>query len=150
MRNTARWAIALGFAVTTALGPLAVNAGADTAAPEVGPAAPASLYTPSALVLTVAHGDSAASATPLRAVTLVCSPTPSGSHPAPEAACAELRRVEGDVHALTSEEGAVCAPDHAPVVVTVEGVWEGRRLTDERTFTNTCVKDASSESVFTF
>nr|AAB26180.1 subtilisin inhibitor-like 3, SIL3 {N-terminal} [Streptomyces coelicolor, KCC-S006, Peptide Partial, 34 aa] [Streptomyces coelicolor] len=34
-------------------------------------------YAPSALVLTVGHGESAATAAPLRAVTLTCAPTAS-------------------------------------------------------------------------
>nr|AAB25161.1 subtilisin inhibitor-like protein 2, SIL2 {N-terminal region, beta1 and beta2 sheets} [Streptomyces, Peptide Partial, 39 aa] [Streptomyces]AAB26179.1 subtilisin inhibitor-like 2, SIL2 {N-terminal} [Streptomyces parvulus, 2283, Peptide Partial, 39 aa] [Streptomyces parvulus] len=36
--------------------------------------APASLYAPSALVLTIGQGESAAATSPLRAVTLTCAP----------------------------------------------------------------------------
>ncbi|MEG3627790.1 subtilase-type protease inhibitor [Streptomyces poriticola] len=153
MRNTARWATTLGLAITTALGPLAGAAGAAPAGPAAQAApdsAPASLYAPSALVLTVAHGENAASATPMRAATLSCAPTPSGTHPDPALACAELRGAGGDLHALTATDGVMCTKEYDPVVVTVEGVWEGRRIADERTFANPCVKNAHSASVFAF
>jgi hypothetical protein len=64
MRNTARWAAALGLTAAAVCGPLT---GAAVAAPG---AAPSSLYAPSALVLTTGHGNDAATATPERAVTL--------------------------------------------------------------------------------
>lgn len=112
--------------------------------------APASLYAPSALVLTVGHGESAATAAPLRAVTLTCAPTASGTHPAAAAACAELRAAHGDPSALAAEDSVMCTREYAPVVVTVDGVWQGRRLSYERTFANECVKNAGSASVFTF
>nr|Q9R642.1 RecName: Full=Subtilisin inhibitor-like protein 7; Short=SIL-7; Short=SIL7 [Streptomyces ambofaciens]AAB36208.1 SIL7=subtilisin-trypsin inhibitor [Streptomyces ambofaciens, 4204, Peptide, 109 aa] [Streptomyces ambofaciens] len=109
-----------------------------------------SLHAPSALVLTVGHGESAATAVPLRAVTLTCAPTASGTHPATVSACAELRGAGGDFDALAADAGVMCTREYAPVVVTVDGVWQGRRLSYERTFANECVKNAGSSSVFTF
>ncbi|MDN0197762.1 protease inhibitor [Streptomyces sp. S.PNR 29] len=144
MRNTARWATTLGITATAVCGSLA---GAALASPG---AAPASLYAPSALVLTVGHGESAATVTPDRAVTLTCAPRPSGSHPDPVRACAELRGTEGDFDALTAEDGVLCTREYQPVVVTVDGVWQGRRVSYERTFSNECVKNAHGTSVFTF
>ncbi|MEV5017817.1 protease inhibitor [Streptomyces sp. NPDC053780] len=144
MRNTARWAATLGLTVTAVCGPLA---GASLASPAP---APASLYAPSALVLTVGHGESAATTSPLRAVTLTCAPTASGTHPAAGAACAELRHAGGDFDALSAADGVMCTREYAPVTVTVDGVWQGRRLSYERTFANECVKNAGSASVFTF
>ncbi|PZT71207.1 protease inhibitor protein [Streptomyces sp. SW4] len=144
MRNTARWATTLGLALTTAAGPFA---GAALAAPD---SAPASLYAPSALVLTLGHGETATLATPMRAVTLSCAPTPSGTHPDPGRACAELSGAGADLHALTARDGVMCTKEYDPVVVTVEGVWQGRRVADERTFANPCVKNAHSASVFAF
>ena len=144
MRNTARWAATLGLTATAVCGPLA---GASIASPAP---APASLYAPSALVLTVGQGESAATAAPLRAVTLTCAPRASGTHPAAGPACAELRGAGGDFDALTGDTGVLCTREYAPVVVTVEGVWQGRRVSYERAFANECVKDAGSTSVFTF
>ncbi|MFI7870064.1 protease inhibitor [Streptomyces salinarius] len=144
MRNTARWAATLGLTATAVCGPLA---GASLASPAT---APPSLYAPSALVLTVGHGESAATAAPLRAVTLTCAPTASGTHPAADAACAELRAAHGDPSALAADDAVMCTREYAPVVVTVDGVWQGRRLSYERTFANECVKNAGSASVFTF
>jgi hypothetical protein len=144
MPNTARWAATLTLTVTAVCGPLT---GSALAAP-----APASavLYAPSALVLTVGHGQQAATATPERAVTLNCAPTASGSHPAAPEACAELRAVGGDLDALSYREGVVCTRLYDPVVVTVQGVWQGKRVTYERAFANECVKSSYGSAVFTF
>ncbi|MFJ4685419.1 subtilase-type protease inhibitor [Streptomyces sp. NPDC091377] len=142
MRNTARWAATLGLAVTAVSGPLT---GAAVAAP-----APASLYAPSALVLTVARGEVATAVGPDRAVTLSCTPTPSGTHPAPAGACTELTRARGDFDALVSEPGVLCTRDYRPVVVTVNGVWQGHRVAYERTFSNDCVMRSYGAGFFAF
>ncbi|MFI8192518.1 protease inhibitor [Streptomyces sp. NPDC085946] len=144
MRNTARWATTLGLAATAVCAPLS---GTALASPGTAPSA---LYAPSALVLTVGHGESAIGATPVRAVTLACAPRPSGTHPDPVAACAELRGVEGDFSALTARSDVLCTKEYDPVVVTVDGVWQGRRISYEHGFSNECVKNAQSHSVFAF
>jgi hypothetical protein len=144
MRNTARWAATLGLTAATVCAPLT---GSALAAPA---AAPASLYAPSALVLTLGHGESAATAGAARAVTLSCMPGPSGTHPAPSRACAELRAAGGDPDALAGPGDAMCTKQYDPVVVTVDGVWQGKRLSFERTFANECLKNASGSSLFSF
>ncbi|MGW2617819.1 subtilase-type protease inhibitor [Streptomyces sp. NPDC001500] len=144
MRNTARWAATLGLTAVTVCGSLT---GPALAAPA---AAPTSLYAPSALVLTVGHGDSAATVDAARAVTLNCAPTPSGTHPAAALACAELRAAGGDLDLLAGPGGAVCTKQYDPVVVTVDGVWRGKRVDFERTFANECVKNAAASSLFAF
>ncbi|WP_053851097.1 protease inhibitor [Streptomyces sp. NRRL B-24085] len=143
MRNTARWAATLGLTATAVCGPLSGAALAEPAAVSPG------LYAPSALVLTLGHGENAATATPERAVTLTCAPTPSGTHPAASPACAELRSAGGDFDALGAGSDAVCTREYAPVVVTVDGVWRGERVSYERTFSNECVKN-SYGTVFAF
>lgn len=140
MRNPARWAAALTLTATAVCGPLIGAAHA----------APTSLYAPSALVLTLGHGESAASATPARAVTLSCAPSATGTHPDPAAACAELRRAGGDLDALSAGTDVLCTKQYDPVVVTVDGVWQGKRVSYERTFANECVKTAHGASVFAF
>ncbi|MFF7754593.1 subtilase-type protease inhibitor [Streptomyces sp. NPDC007971] len=144
MRSPARWAAILGLTATSVCGPLI---GAAAAASD---AAPSSLYAPSSLVLTTGHGDNAVTATPERAVTLNCAPTASGTHPAAAQACAELRGVGGDFAALKPRADVWCTKLYDPVVVTVQGVWQGKRVSYERTFGNTCVKDALDSSVFAF
>ncbi|MBM7093595.1 protease inhibitor protein [Streptomyces sp. SID9913] len=144
MRNTARWATTLGLTAAAVLAPLT---GAAQAAPGTGPSA---LYAPSALVLTMGHGESAQSVTPERAVTLTCGPGSSGSHPAAASACADLDGVSGNLHALSMRPGVFCTKQYDPVVVTVEGVWQGRRVSYERTFGNECVMNAHGSSVFAF
>ncbi|TLS41757.1 protease inhibitor [Streptomyces montanus] len=144
MPTTARWAATLTLTAATLCGPLT---GTALAAPEPAPAA---LYAPSSLVLTVGHGDSAIAATPERAVTLACAPTVSGTHPASVRACAELRASGGDFDALTERRDALCTREYDPVVITVDGVWQGRRVSYERTFSNECVKNSYGTAVFTF
>ncbi|MFF5402853.1 subtilase-type protease inhibitor [Streptomyces misionensis] len=144
MRNTARWAAAFGLTAVAVCGPLT---GAAVAAPD---AAPASLYAPSALVLTTGHGGDAATAAPERAVTLGCAPGASGTHPAAAEACAELRGVGGDLDALKAREDVWCNKLYDPVVITVQGVWQGQRVSYERTFGNTCERDATGGSLFAF
>jgi hypothetical protein len=144
MRNTARWAMILGTTATAVCGPLT---GAALATPGQAPTA---LYAPSALVLTVGHGESAIAATPERAVTLTCAPTSAGTHPAAGSACAELRSVGGDFDALTARDGVMCTKQYDPVVITVDGVWQGKRVSYERTFSNDCMKNAYGTGVFSF
>ncbi|POX54453.1 protease inhibitor protein [Streptomyces sp. Ru71] len=140
MRNPARWAAALTLTATAVCGTLTGAAHA----------APSSLYAPSALVLTVGHGDSAATASAARAVTLSCAPTATGTHPDPASACAELRRAGGDLDALGTGTEPLCTKQYDPVVVTVDGVWQGRRVSYEKTFANECVKTAYGPTVFAF
>jgi hypothetical protein len=144
MPNTARWAATLPLTATAVCGLLT---GTAVAAPA---SAPSGLYAPSALVLTMGHGDIAAAVTPERAVTLTCAPTASGTHPAAPDACAELRAANGDFDALAARGGVKCTKRYDPVVVTVEGVWRGKRVAYERTFANDCVKNTYGTAVFTF
>lgn len=144
MPNTARWAATLTLTATAVCGPLA---GAAVAAPASGPSG---LYAPSALVLTMGHGDTAAAAIPERAVTLTCAPTASGTHPAASEACAELRAADGDFDTLAPRSDVKCTKQYDPVVVTVEGVWRGQRVVYERTFANECVKSTYGTALFTF
>ncbi|EGX56601.1 protease inhibitor protein [Streptomyces zinciresistens K42] len=143
MRNTARWAATLALTATAVCGPL-------TGAALAAPATPDSLHAPSALVLAVAYGDDATLAAPARAVTLSCAPTASGSHPDARSACAELRGAQGDFDALRAREDVLCTKQYAPVVITVDGVWQGRRVSYERTFANECVKGSYGTSLFAF
>ncbi|MEU3148078.1 MULTISPECIES: subtilase-type protease inhibitor [unclassified Streptomyces] len=144
MRNTARWATTIGL---TAAAVCASLSGAASAAPG---SAPSALYAPSALVLSMGHGESAMAVTPERAVTLTCAPGPSGTHPAAADACGELAEVNGDLQALAPREGVFCTHQYDPVVVTVDGVWQGQRLSYERTFANECVMNAHGSGVLAF
>lgn len=115
------------------------------------PSATQSLYAPSALVLAKTTGDDAATGTVLRAVTLVCAPTPGGTHPDPAAACAELRSNAPALDALAAPEpGTACTREWNPTTVTAEGVWQGRRLTYAYTYANPCGMRNSSGTLFDF
>ncbi|MBT2449533.1 subtilase-type protease inhibitor [Streptomyces sp. ISL-43] len=129
--------LSLAAAGLAALTVLAVSGAAGTAG--AAPAGTDSLYAPSALVLSVTGGDDAASGTVLRAVTLVCAPRPGGNHPAPAAACAELRANGPELDALAEPRSdAACTREWDPVTVTADGVWQGRRLSYSYTYANPC------------
>ncbi|MFF7181984.1 SSI family serine proteinase inhibitor [Streptomyces sp. NPDC008121] len=143
---------ALSAAVATGL---ALVGTATTGVAHAAPAAPAGLYPPSALVLTVGHGEDAATASIARAVTLNCAPRPSGTHPAPKAACAELESVNGDLAALTTMWGGgntPCTRIWDPVTVTGDGVWKGKRISWSATYGNECEMNAGMArgTVFSF
>ncbi|GAB3969720.1 subtilase-type protease inhibitor [Streptomyces sparsus] len=144
MRNTARWAAAGTLLTAATLGPLS-----GTALAEATPSSP-SLYSPSALTLTVAHGESAAATSPHRAVTLSCSPSATGSHPAPDRACDQLQAVDGDFDSLPGEKDRFCTMEYNPVVVTAQGVWQGERVSYEQTFANDCIRKVDGMAVFSF
>ncbi|MFM9553676.1 MULTISPECIES: protease inhibitor [Streptomyces] len=149
MPKTARLAATLTLTAAAVCGPLA---GPALAAPEPTAPQPAvqGLYAPSALVLTVGHGENSATVTPERAVTLSCAPKPGGTHPAPVDACAELRYSGGDFEVLSGSAGAMCTKQYDPVVVTVHGVWQGKRVAYERTFANECLKDSAASVLYSF
>ncbi|MFE9023807.1 subtilase-type protease inhibitor [Streptomyces sp. NPDC007808] len=142
MRPMTRWAMTGALLTTAVAGPLSVPAHS----------APASLYAPSALVMTVGQGEQAATATPERAVTVNCAYTTSGTHPAPRKACADLDRVNGDFDRLATLRGneQPCTREYRPIVVTVQGVWRGTRVNYEHTFANSCIKETQGASAFAF
>ncbi|GAA2618001.1 MULTISPECIES: subtilase-type protease inhibitor [Streptomyces] len=110
-----------------------------------------SLYAPSALVLSVTTGPDADTGRVVRAVTLVCAPTPGGTHPHPAAACAELRANGSQLDALAAPAaGAVCTREWNPMTVTAVGVWQGRRLSYTYTFANPCGLRNTSGVLFGF
>ncbi|AXI80802.1 subtilase-type protease inhibitor [Peterkaempfera bronchialis] len=127
----------------TAAGLLAATTG-------LASAAPAGLYPPSALVLTLSPGGGTdPDASVARAVTLSCAPTPSGTHPAPEQACALLARSGGSFAALRGRQRR-CPATADPVTVTAEGVWRGRQVSYRGSFANRCVLLAARGPVFDF
>ncbi|MGW7368002.1 subtilase-type protease inhibitor [Streptomyces sp. NPDC054841] len=115
------------------------------------PAKPTGLYAPSAMVLMVGKGD-AATATIERAVTLNCAPKPSGSHPAPRAACQELTEVDGQFGLLTGAPRRPCTRQWDPVTVGASGVWQGKRVDWSTTYGNECEmrESLSGAKVFSF
>ncbi|MGW6263497.1 subtilase-type protease inhibitor [Streptomyces sp. NPDC055085] len=136
----------------TVLGAVMLSSAGFAAATPSANAGPASLYAPSAVVLTVAHGDAADVAIE-RAVTLSCAPRPAGTHPSPASACKDLLRANGDFTNLVVRAGEqTCSEDYAPVTVGIQGVWRGRQTSWQYTFFNSCEKEAalSESSAFSF
>ncbi|WP_455353884.1 subtilase-type protease inhibitor [Streptomyces sp. SYSU K217416] len=144
MRYTARSLTLAAAALALTVLPGAGTAGATQAGAD-------SLYAPSALVLTITEGADPDSGTVQRAVTLSCAPAPSGTHPDPAGACAELSANDARFDAITTPGShATCTKEWDPVTVTADGVWEGRRLSYVHTFGNPCAMDGGSGTVFSF
>lgn len=119
----------------------------------IAEAQPASLYAPSAVVLTVAQGEDL-DATVVRAATLSCAPTAQGTHPDPKAACAALAATAGTLDTLLAEPDSnrACPMHYDPVTVTADGVWQGSRISWKHTFSNACTMSATfnRNAVFAF
>ncbi|MCX2180930.1 subtilase-type protease inhibitor [Streptomyces sp. SKN60] len=148
---------ATAFATATGLALLSTAfTGSATAEPvSADSATTPGLYAPTALVLTVGQGEHRSSATIVRAVTLACSPTPSGTHPAPVEACRELTEAKGDFTRLGTDSGSrhrPCTREWEPVTVTGDGVWQGKRVRWTATYGNGCeLRAATGEgTVFAF
>ncbi|MEU9304062.1 SSI family serine proteinase inhibitor [Streptomyces sp. NPDC048269] len=118
----------------------------------VAEAQPAGLYAPSAVVLTIAQGEDAA--TVVRASALSCAPTAQGTHPDPQAACAALAATAGTLDTLLAapDSNRACTMQYAPVTVTADGVWRGSRISWKHTFSNACTMSATfnGNAVFAF
>ncbi|MFJ6940787.1 subtilase-type protease inhibitor [Streptomyces sp. NPDC101132] len=136
-------------ATTTALTALTALSGVAPA--DAAQTGAARLYAPSALVLTLVDGDDVEEGTVLRAVTLSCMPTATGTHPDPAGACTELRASNAafDILAATGS-GAMCTREWRPLTVTADGIWEGTRVSFRHTFANRCALEHSSDAVFSF
>ncbi|MDQ8707150.1 subtilase-type protease inhibitor [Streptomyces sp. LHD-70] len=107
------------------------------------PAGEEGLYAPTDLVLAVGRGADATTIAVERSATLTCSPRPSGTHPDAQAACAELKAVDGRFSDLARPTtNAMCTKQWAPVTVFATGVWEGRRVGWSATFANGCTLHA--------
>ncbi|MEW2635788.1 subtilase-type protease inhibitor [Streptomyces sp. NPDC048389] len=142
MRRSATKIICAAGMVAGVLAPTAGTAAAAT---------PHSLYAPSAMVLTTGRGESAATATVERAVTLTCNPTAGGTHPDAEAACADLERAHGrPALTLNDDPARACPHIYAPVTLTADGVWEGHRISYEQTFPNSCVANSRVTTLLDF
>ncbi|MER5871920.1 subtilase-type protease inhibitor [Streptomyces sp. NPDC002044] len=147
MRSIAR-GLGLGSA---AMALTALTALAWPGAAGAAPAGTASLYAPSALVLSVAAGEDADAGTVLRAVTLVCAPTPGGTHPDPAAACAELLANSPELDALAAPApNTACTREWNPMTVRADGVWQGQRMSYAYTFGNPCGLGNATGALFSF
>ncbi|WP_328676494.1 subtilase-type protease inhibitor [Streptomyces sp. NBC_00322] len=143
-------ASALVLTGTTATG---VAQAAQPTQPTQQPVQAKSLYAPSALVLTIGMGETAATATVERAVTLTCAPRPDGTHPSARAACTELRTVDGQFSALAEETShKMCTRQWNPVVISAQGVWQGKRVDWSTVYGNPCEMEGSmgDGAVFAF
>ena len=93
------------------------------------------------IIVTVKRG-------PTKAALLTCDPD-GGTHPAPAAACALLRKVNGDPAKLNVVPDPVCTDEYEPHAVLVRGRWRGRAVKWAHVYTNSCHMKAAGGAVFT-
>ena len=84
-----------------------------------------------------------------RVFALTCDPD-GGTHPHPEKACELLRSVDGDFRRLNVNPDAICITLYAPVTAHMEGVWQGRKVSYQKTYGNSCWLAAATGAVFAF
>ncbi|MFI6800948.1 SSI family serine proteinase inhibitor [Streptosporangium canum] len=83
-----------------------------------------------------------------RSVQLGCAPL-SGTHPDAGGACAVLTPAQGDP-ARIAPSWTVCAQVQDPVRATATGIWNGRYIQFERTYSNPCAMHRATGTVFSF
>ncbi|MFD8396739.1 SSI family serine proteinase inhibitor [Streptomyces sp. NPDC059680] len=101
------------------------------------------------LVLTKAHAGFNPAPPPDNAALLGCNPT-WGWHPQAGEACATLNSVKGQFEKINVNPHAMCPMIWNPVTVTAQGWWNGRKVSYEKTFTNSCVLERTTDAVFAF
>lgn len=102
------------------------------------------------LVLTQAQSDRKPTPPPDRTVLLGCYPTWSVWHAQAREACATLKLVAGDFEKLNVNPTGICYKLYKPVTVTAQGWWRGKKVSYEKTFTNSCELQKSTGPVFAF
>ncbi|MER5564073.1 SSI family serine proteinase inhibitor [Streptomyces sp. NPDC002506] len=139
MRTTRRAAVVSSLAGSLMMITAGVAAASPAAAPEPQ----------SRLVIGMGHGENSQSMRAERTVTLSCAPTVTGDHPHAVKACEDLMRVDGAFDSLAGlNQNKACTLEYMPITVTVDGYWNGHRISYEHTFPNTCVKSANASYLF--
>ncbi|WP_432765798.1 SSI family serine proteinase inhibitor [Nocardia cyriacigeorgica] len=73
------------------------------------------------------------------------------SHPNPEAACDELRSADGNFEVVVKpKSGVTCATEWKPIVVTAQGVWQGKRVSYANIFAYPCQFTYGQGTIFSF
>jgi hypothetical protein len=107
------------------------------------PAAAAAL--PSSLTLTATTDGQAP-----HVVELTCDPV-AGTHPDAELACMQLDQVNGDIASMPGTEAHIfCPMIFQPIRVTATGVWRGRTVLFQDSYTNSCERDNKTGNLFRF
>lgn len=86
---------------------------------------------------------------PVKVVALQCAPA-GGNHPNPEAACADLMTVDGDLNQVGGDQTAACTLEYRPVDASVRGHWEGHPVSWDQEFPNNCTLVTTTGRVFHF
>ncbi|MBL7256557.1 SSI family serine proteinase inhibitor [Paractinoplanes lichenicola] len=82
------------------------------------------------------------------AVKLTCDP-PGGGHPLPAQACATLAATGADPDRIKPGTGA-CILLYKPVTATLSGTWQGREVSWQHRFGNTCEMRRATGVLFRF
>ncbi|MEU2718701.1 SSI family serine proteinase inhibitor [Streptomyces sp. NPDC007205] len=103
-----------------------------------------------AMLLTKAQSGINPTPPPDRWVVLGCHPTWSVGHPGAREACPTLDSVAGDFGELNVNPHGLCCKIYKPVTVTAQGWWRGKKVSYEKTFTNSCELQKTTGAVFAF
>ncbi|EWM15963.1 SSI family serine proteinase inhibitor [Kutzneria sp. 744] len=108
-------------------------------------AVPAAAAMPSTLSLTATTRGQAP-----HVVELTCDPV-AGTHPDAQLACLQLDQVDGDIANMPGTEAHIfCPMIFQPIKVSATGLWRGRTVLFQDSYTNSCERDNKTGSLFRF
>ncbi|AOS65371.1 SSI family serine proteinase inhibitor [Actinoalloteichus hymeniacidonis] len=105
---------------------------------------------PTNLTLTISEGEgySAHQNSPsTRTAVLTCDPA-GGNHPDPALACTDLKAVGDRFEAI--DDQALCTMIYQPYTATATGTIDGTPVAHEKTYSNKCILEAATGSIFAF
>lgn len=111
-------------------------------------AAPATDHRTTTLLLSVRLTEHPQQA-PQAAVLRCGSNGDGGTHVLAAQACDDLRAVDGNLQEMVYQDGP-CTLEYMPVTATAVGLWEGRRVLYQDTFSNRCDMLRATGDVFRF
>lgn len=108
-------------------------------------AVPAAAAMPSTLSLTATTRGQAP-----HVVELTCDPV-AGTHPDAQLACLQLEQVDGDIANMPGTEAHIfCPMIFQPIKVSATGLWRGRTILFQDSYTNSCERDNKTGNLFRF
>ncbi|WP_079143275.1 SSI family serine proteinase inhibitor [Streptomyces noursei] len=102
-----------------------------------------------ALVLTSTRAGINPTPAPSEFAVLLCNPA-RGTHPHGEQACKALTAADGNIKKVNINPRGMCPDIYSPITVTAQGWWNGKKVSYENTFGNSCELSRSTGIIFAF
>lgn len=114
-----------------------------------GEKSPTEQVNPQSLSLTLSYPGVSGTdyARPDRTVSLMCD-DPGGTHPNAAQACEDLESTNGQIEQPSSD--AICVELYEPVTASASGKWQGREISFNNQYGNTCLMHAMTGQIFSF